>query len=277
MDILVIDRDPLTNQLLSARLEAMGHAVTVEANKNEAFEKIKAESFDCILFDPAPLSDALPIVVNILRCVGDRRRPYLILLSKTATEADAVSAFTHNVLHKPFGSQDVETKIGNAKRLIDIEANLATQDDTRSGGGLIGRAAFNQLFLSAMDRAFRYTEKSMIVLISMVNYDDIIATDNMDAAEDIVTRLSEKMTHMRRQSDVIGRLGPHDFGIMLQRPQYESESVDALNRFSEILNEFAGEFMGGAAAPYLDLDLISLPQGELVKRVRVPLSRNRVI
>lgn len=275
MDILIIDRDSLTNQLLSAKLTALGHEVIIEPNKNDALERIKGNNFDCVMIDPAPLSDALPIVVGVLRCLEGRQRPYMMILSKTATEIDAINAFSHDVLRKPFSSQDIEMKVSNAKRLMDIEYDLAKQDDIRSAGGLIGKAAFNQLFLSAMDRAFRYTEKSVIILLGMTNYDDIAAQAGQEEAEKIVVQLVEKMSFMRRQSDVIGRLGPHDFGIMLQRSSYENESIDALNRFADVLDKFVAEFAGASHAPRIELHMIELPKGALLKEKRVPLSREK--
>ena len=81
------------------------------------------------------------------------------------------------------------------------------------------------------------------------------------------------MNFMRRQSDVIGRLGSHNFGVLLQRPQYESEPMDAINRFSEILDKFYNEFKDKTMAPKIRLDLIELPQGALHKEILVPLEQ----
>lgn len=273
MEILVIDRESLTNQLISSKLTAKGHSVVVEPNKNEALEKIKNGKFDCIMLDPAPLSEARPIVIGIWKNIRTPVKPYLILLSKTATQEEAVMAGTNDVLLKPFSPQDIDIKAGNAARLIEICHHLLQEDNTRSSGGMIGKAAFNQLFLSALDRSFRYGERSLIVFLHMTNYDEIKAATGEQVVEDTVTKLTEKMTFMRRQSDVIGRLGQRDFGILLQRPHYESEPIDAINRFSEILDKFYGSFENKAAAPKIELSLVELPQGSLHAERFVPASR----
>jgi len=271
MDILVIDRDPLTRQLLGSRLSALGHAVTAEADKNEAFGKIRNNPFGCILVDPAPLSDARPVVINIWKNIHTSFRPYLMLLSKTATSEESIAAFANDALNKPFSTVDVETKIGNAERLTNLTRWLAQEDNIHSGGGMVGKAAFNQLFLSAIDRSFRYAERSLLIFMSMINYDAIAASAGVDAAENVVAKLTEKMTFMRRQSDVIGRLSPHDFAIMLQRPQYESEPIDAFNRFCEALDAFHTSYSNPDLAPRIDMSLISLPQGSLLQEGHVPL------
>lgn len=277
MDILVIDREPLTNQLLSSKLLAKGHTVVIEPNKNEAFEKIKAGTVNCILLDPTPLSDARPVVVGIWKNIRSAVKPYIILLSKAATQEEAVRAGANDVLIKPFSTLDIDTKIGNAERLMEICEHLVKEDDWHSSGGLIGKEAFNQLFLSAMDRSFRYAERSLIVFLSMINYDEILSACGEEGVNETIRQLTEKMTFMRRQSDVIGRLGSHDFGILLQRPQYETEPMDAINRFSEILDKFYHGFEDRARAPKVELHLVELPQGALHAERFIPLVRTAAL
>jgi len=271
MNIIVIDRDSLTNQLISSKLAAKGHSVTVELNKNEAFEKIRTQSFDCIMLDPYPLSEARPVVIGIWKALANNPvKPYLLLLSKTATPEEAILSGTNDVLVKPFSSLDIDVKIGNAARIMEISRHLAKEDNIHSSGGMIGKAAFNQLYLSTLDRAFRYGERSLVVFVDVMNYDEIAALG--EKGEEIIHRLTEKITIMRRQSDVIGRLGAQSFGILLQRPQYETEPIDAINRFSEILGEFYKEFEYDSKAipPTLELNLVELPQGILHEVRAVP-------
>ena len=114
MEILVIDRESLTNQLISSKLAAKGHAVVVEPNKNEALEKIKAGKFDCIMVDPAPLSEAKPVIIGIWKNIRTPIKPYLLLLSKTATAEEAIMSGTNDVLLKPFSLQQLGTVVANS-------------------------------------------------------------------------------------------------------------------------------------------------------------------
>lgn len=272
MDILVIDRETLTNQLIASKLGAKGHNVVAEPNKNTAFDLIKAGKFDCIMVDPAPLSEARPVVIGVWKNIRTPVKPYIILLSKTATTEDAITAGTNDVLNKPLSSHDLETKVGNAERLMELSRHLAKEDNVHSTGGMIGKAAFNQLFLSAIDRSFRYAERSLIVFITVTNHDDMLKASGQEVYEDTIKRLTEKMTFMRRQSDVIGRLGAESFAVLLQRPLYETEPVDAINRFSEVLDKFHQGFEDKATAPKLHLRLIELPQGAQHTERFVPLA-----
>lgn len=275
MQILVIDRDALTTQLLQGRLEALGHQVRIEPNKNDAFDILRDGAFDCILIDPAPLSEARPVIIGVWKNLRGPFKPYILLLSKSATREDAIMAGTNDVLAKPFDPRDLEEKVASAARLIALHRDLARDDNVHSGGGMIGKAAFNQLFLSAIDRAFRYGERSLIILLRVTNIDAMRAHD-AKGCEAVIEKLGERLTFMRRQSDVIGRLGTERYGILLQRPMYESEPFDALGRFCETLDKFHHAVEDKALAPHIELEMIELPQGALLSTCHAPLRDNIV-
>lgn len=262
MDILVIDRESLTNQLITSKLGAKGHQVTLEPNKNAACELLGNKSFDCIMVDPAPLSEARPVIIGVWKSLQkSAAKPYMLLLSKSATTEEAILAGANDALLKPLSSQELDEKIGNAGRLITVARMLAREDNVHSTGGMIGKAAFNQLFLSATDRAFRYGERSLIVFVRLMNHEKLQASIAPEAFDQLMEKLAKQMTYMRRQSDVIGRLGADDYAILLQRPQYESEPIDAINRFSEQLEKFCTAYDGGPVKPEIHLRLVELPQG----------------
>ncbi|HCS22789.1 MAG TPA: diguanylate cyclase [Alphaproteobacteria bacterium] len=261
MEILVIDRESLTNQLITSKLGAKGHQVTVEPNKNAAFELLGSKPFDCVMVDPAPLSEARPVIIGVWKSLKSAAKPYLMLLSKAATTEDAILAGANDVLIKPLSSQELDEKTGNAARLMTVARMLAREDNVHSTGGMIGKAAFNQLFLSATDRAFRYGERSLIVFVRLMNHEKLQASVTPEVFDGLMEKLAKQMTYMRRQSDVIGRLGADDFAILLQRPQYESEPIDAINRFSEQLDKFCATYDAGSVKPEIHLRLVELPQG----------------
>lgn len=271
MQILVIDRDALTTQLLQARLEARGHTLVSEPNKNAAFERLSAGGFDCVMIDPAPLSEARPVIIGVWKALRGPFKPYILLLSKSATREDAIMAGTNDVLNKPFDMKDLENKIDNAERLIALHRHLGVEDNIHSGGGMIGKAAFNQLFLSAVDRAFRYGERSLVIIVKVTNTAALRERGDMEAAQTL-TNLGEKLGYTRRQSDVIGRIAVDQFGILLQRPMYESEPLDALNRFAETLDKFHHSFDDKQFAPHIELELIELPEGVLLATRHAPLA-----
>ncbi len=280
MKILVIDKDDLTNQLLLSKLSSSGHDVVVESNKNKALEMLTAEWFDCVMLDPSPLSESRPIVHSIWKSVKSEIKPYIVLLTKNEemTTSHAILAGNNDFLLKPLNMEDIEEKISNSERFLDVFSYLEAGDDTVSLKGIINKKAFYQLFLSVLDRAYRYGEKNLIVFINISNYADVAEILTLEELKKLHENVAEKMTLMRRQSDVVGHIGDSDYAILLQRPQYEAEPLDAIERFTNELTRFTVELQdkGINININFDLDLVEIPQGILHSRKTISNSKEKV-
>lgn len=264
MRLLIIDRDTLSNQLLQSRLEGRNYEITVEPSKNDALELLKEHDFDVILFDPAPIQDARAIIISIFKTIRGRFEPQFLLLSKTMSAEDAVAAGANDLIPKPVGTQELEEKLDNIDRLVKLIHKMEKSEDLPPQRGIINKDAFNELFLSAIDRAHRYAERSYVVFITI------------DAAGETLKHACEKLRYIRRQSDVIGRTGEKEFGILLQRPQYESEPYDATTRFTEVLSQFVSELEEGHSIQ-MDLKLIEIPVGKQHIHTRVTEEETSVV
>src|SRR5688572_22821764 len=116
MKILVSDRDGLSSQIIRSKLESAGFVVVEEPDKNMAMEILKKDGADVVLFDPAPIAEAQPVVLGIRR--SSPRYPYIIFLTQNVTREDAFRIGCNDILSKPVTGSDVVDKVHNAARLI---------------------------------------------------------------------------------------------------------------------------------------------------------------
>lgn len=275
MDILVIDREPLAAQLISSKLTAKGHNVTAETMKNDALDRIKEENFDLIFIDPAPLTDPQPMIFGIWKNLQTKVYPYVVMLAKGATRETAISAGCNDALAKPLDAMALHELLDNAERLTDLYKQLDEGDDYPSEGEVISKSAFNKLMWSAVDRAFRYSDSSFIVLVKIENYEDMEKAHGEKTADTVLHNMVEKLSFMCRRCDMVGRIGHHEFAILLQRPRYESEPMDAIGRFAEVLDKFRGEDRNKGALPEMSLSIIELPFGKHIGSRYVPKENAR--
>ena len=265
MKILIIDRDDVTTQLMKSKLEPLGHQITTEHVKNDAIERLSSETFDIIFVDPSPLTSARPLVLNIRRSVGNY--PYIILLSENSDQEEALKIGTNDALQKPLDIAALDEKINNAKNIINLIKRIGDDsEDFPSAGGVIAKSAFNQLFLSGIDRADRYGERTFVLFITMSNYTEIRDMDGQYAADYAVAKLSQYLVLMRRQSDIIGQTGRDEYALLLQRPIYETEPMEAAKRFAESLEGCKDIVSEGSAAVEITVSLIDLPVGSMVSK-----------
>lgn len=260
MKIMVVDREDLASQLIASRLEPIGHNVLHEAVKNNAPERMISGHYNLVYVDPSPLTSARPLIMNIRRAVP--AYSYIVLMSQTGTREEAIKAGCNDFLGKPVDNGVLDKTVANADRLLRLTKRIGDDsEDFPSAGGVIAKSAFNQLFLSAIDRADRYGERSFVLFISMSNYGAIVERDGQYAGDYAVAVLSKYLVRLRRQSDIIGQTAKFEYALLLQRPQYETEPVEAANRFAESIGKLDDIFTAGNTPPEITISLIDLPVG----------------
>ncbi len=272
MQVLVIDRDEMAANLIKSRLEPVGHRVAIQADKSaEALDAISREPWDVIFIDPSPLTNPKPLVQSLRRNM--RRYPYTILLSSTLGLAEALTSAMNDALAKPLDPALLDTHMNNAARLNNIMKHMGDDsEDFKSAGGVIAKSAFNQLFLSCIERADRYGENSFLLYITMSNYTSTVDRDGEVEADIMVAKMAKHLVRLRRQSDIIGQTRRNEYVLLMQRPAYESEPVDAANRFAEALSKCTDIIAGSPLLEAeLTVSLVDLPTASLVISHKIDL------
>ena len=260
MKILIVDRDRLVSQMIVNRLEGDDYHIEEEMVKNDAMEKIAAEAYDVVMIDPSPMKDAHAMVMNIRRVA--RQYPYVIIMGEELSLEDVNKVGANNFVNKPLDSEDLKLKIEHAGQIQDFRKKLGDlSEDFPSAGGVISKSAFNQLFLSAIDRGWRYAESAHILSFTIENYDDILRMDGTHHASYSVSKLAQHLVRLRRQSDVIGQTGRNEYSLILQRTNKENEAVDAAKRFAANIDEINDFLAEDANAIRIRISLMELPTG----------------
>lgn len=264
MNILIIDRDDSSAQLLKSRLESMGHEVDHEPAKDKAAEMLREKPYEYIFVDPSPMNSARQMVVNVRRSIT--KSPYLFLASSQVSQADAIKDGANDLIAKPYDVNALGDKMANAERLRSLVLRIDdTREDFPSAGGVIAKSAFNQLFLSGIDRAGRYGEQSYVLFIRISNYDRIKGTDGGYAADFASAQLSQKLVQIRRQSDIIGQTAKYEYALMLQPAAHPKEPLEAAARFADTLNSADAFNPDGKVPAEITVNLVVLPTGAELK------------
>ena len=263
MKILIIDRDEISAQIMVSKLTEMGHECIIEPVKNDGVERVRAEKIDMVFIDPSPMADAQALVLGIKR---NSRYPIFIgLLAAKDIEVnydEVMSMGCNDFIQKPLDPETLEKKVSNAIRLENYSNRLSdTLEDFPSAGGIISKSAFNQLFLSSLDRGGRYKERTYVLSIAIYNYEEIKDLDGNYNAEYSASKMANFLANMRRLSDIIGQIGINEYSLLLQRTQNETEAIDAAKRFSAALDEAREIVPPGGHKVMISVRLLHLPSG----------------
>lgn len=219
---------------MKSRLEPVGHTVTAIQNKGEIADNITRHDVDLVFIDPSPVTNPKPMIVSLRRQI--RYYPYIVLVSDAFSLADALSFGLNDLLEKPLDMAALDQKVDNGQRLLSLIRHMNDDsEDFPSAGGVISKSAFNQLFFSCIDRADRYGERTFAIFITLKNYKPIAADYGIDEANIAAAKLAQHLVRLRRASDIIGQTRVNEYALLLLRPTYEAEPIEAANRFADAL------------------------------------------
>ncbi|MCB1538722.1 MAG: response regulator [Rhodospirillales bacterium] len=262
MNILIIDRDRDSCEHLRGLLEDEGrNRVAVEPIKNSAIELIRKEDFDVIFYDPVPQNEMRSFIVGVRRSTG--AFPPFVLITHNLTRAQALAAGGNAILQKPIDDAKALKAARDAASISKISRLMADEsEDFPSKNGIIAKSAFNQLWITSLDRADRHGEESFFIFIEVENLDQIAAKDGAEAAAEVAGNLRKTISRTRRTSDIAGHIRSAQFCLLLSRPSREDEPFLAANRFAESLKENHDLISTTPTRAILKISLLSVPSGE---------------
>ena len=193
-----------------------------------------------------------------------RQYCYVALMGEDIDNQSAASVGANDAIAKPIDPEAVQKIILSAKNFLDYSKLLSDiSEDFPSAGGVIAKSAFNQLFLSSIDRGWRYVEKTYILSVSIDNFEDIKALDGDQHALYGASKLAHHLVRLRRQSDVIGQVRENEYCLLLQRTANENEAEEAAKRFTANLQEIDDFIPAEGNSLKIKVALTELPSGRL--------------
>ncbi len=263
MTVLILDRDRAAFDQMAHILSEQNIPFEQAATRDQAIDMLRQKPFEAIIFDPAPQNEIRPFVLGARRMA--RQYPFVILTSHTIDLQKSLASGCNDYLGKPFDPIQIQKKIEAATRMGRLVTQLNDEsEDFPSKEGVIAKSAFNQLFISCLDRADRYGEQSYIIFVKIRNFDTIIAQEGHSGLQGPSDALKKYITRIRRLSDIAGQIKTHEFAMLLLRPAKEDEPFLAANRFSESLQDFHDLISCGQTPVELTVSLLSLPSAQIL-------------
>lgn len=145
MNVLVVDDDSITRQMLAFTLRKAGYDVTTATNGAEAYERFLTDQHQLIVSDwSMPGMDGLELC-RAIRRADSNRYVYFILLTTHDRPEDAIAglgAGADDYVRKPFDPGELIMRVNAGQRVINLEtrgltifalARLAESRDPETG------------------------------------------------------------------------------------------------------------------------------------------------
>lgn len=182
--VLLVEDNPLNQQVAVKLLEKMGGLVSIANNGQEAIEKLEKENFDCVLMDvQMPVMDGYEATRKI-RANPAMRDVKIIAMTANAMEQDkakCLEAGMNDFITKPISPQVLYSAIG---RWVNGENNPVTQLDRYETADVdvIDYSVLEQLFGTES----AHIRDEMLRVFVEATRNDLLALEKSLASGDVV-------------------------------------------------------------------------------------------
>lgn len=138
MQVLLVEDNPINQDLASRRLKKLGHEVTLAENGFKAVELVQERAYDCILMDiQMPDMDGFEATASIRAYEEEVARPpqYIIAMTAHALKGDrerCLESGMDNYMAKPFRAQDIQKVLDDAAHSLALREQASRP--TKAGG-----------------------------------------------------------------------------------------------------------------------------------------------
>lgn len=129
MDVLVVDDETISRQILEHTLREAGFRVTAARDGQEALSLLKEHSHQLVVSDwQMPRMDGIELC-RAIRAADLRRYVYFIMVTSRDQMIDAISGFETGVddyIAKPFNPVELQMRVNVGRRIAELETSQVT-------------------------------------------------------------------------------------------------------------------------------------------------------
>ena len=223
--ILVVEDDEYNMKILKKILKDENYKVYTQSDGKDAVEKAKWARIDAVLLDiMMPEIDGFSVCQLLKEDPETRDIPIIMVTAITEGEtlkrAFELGAFDY--IKKPIDRIEVLARLSAALEYSEQQKKL--QDMAMRDGltGLYTHTLLLELLEKECSKARRYKTSLAFLMIDIDHFKKVNDTYGHRAGDMILSLVADTLEINSRRSDVVGRYGGEEFGIVLQDISYDN-------------------------------------------------------
>ncbi len=243
-EVLVVEDDSLTCQVLKRMLEGWGYGVRTCDNGSEAWEILQSENIKFVIADwLMPVMDGLTLCRKI-RSSGSPGYTYIVLVTGKDKKEDIIEgleAGADDYLAKPFDPDELKARLRTGERILDLERKLTARNERLrelnirleelaridSLMNIGNRRGFHETIEKIHHRACRYDRRYGVILCDIDNFKAYNDTYGHIHGDGILRTVAESIKRTIRLSDDIFRFGGEEVIVVLPEQDIASTALAA--------------------------------------------------
>lgn len=292
-------------EVLRARLQASGYAVTSASDGEEALAAVEREPPDLILLDVMmPRLDGHEVARRIK---SNPSLPFIPIIMQTALESveskvEGLGAGADDYITKPINFAELQARLSSMLRIKALQdaverrerqlaaanAELSRMAITDGLTGLFNRRHIEDRLHEMFEHSLRLNEPLGCVLLDLDHFKTVNDTFGHQAGDEVLRQFAQVLRRSAREVDKIGRYGGEEFMVLLPGASLEA-AVTFAERARQEVEAFDVVFDGGRVRRTLSAGVAAWPHSRICDRhtlvkvaddalyVAKRLGRNRVV
>lgn len=248
MHIVLAEPSRVGRKILTQLLEQQGYSVVSFGNGLEAYNYIQYGGRADLLLTSfeLPGMSGMELCWEVRLLAQENRQLYIIAMSSSMAAHKVIEALdcgADDFIHKPPLPEELFAKLRAVQRQVQLQQQLREMATHDSMTSLLNRSAFLDTSSNVLNNAFQDTPVS-IIMLDIDHFKSVNDTYGHHAGDVAICKIASLI---KRERDVVGRLGGEEFAIVLPT----ASDVEAV--------EYAEWLRGSIAGLTVEVDSHSFP------------------
>ncbi len=218
-EILVVDDDPTTIQLVSFMIQKIGYNTSSAENGEQALKMIDENQYDLILLDiMMPGMNGFEVMQKLMDNPSTRdKAPIIFLTAMTDTDSivKGLNLGAVDYITKPITGQIFKARVKTHLALHYQKKRLEKQTMSDEITDLLNRNGFTNVYEDHLNFHKRKDLITALLYVDLDQFKTINESIGHEAGNELLSKVSGVLKKSVRDADVVGRLGGDKFVVGL--------------------------------------------------------------
>ncbi len=248
MKVLIIDDDPASVALARQWLKKDGHGIVTAADGEEGLSRAAGEEPDLILLDVhMPGMNGFQVCERLKADSRLRNIPVIFLSAadETREKVKGLDLGAVDYVTKPFDRFELPARVRAALRTKRLQDLLTVYSEIDSLTEVYNRRVLMERLEQEWNRTRRYSTTVAFIMCDIDHFKAVNDTHGHPTGDQVLERIATLLRKSVRSSDMVGRYGGEEFGIIMvnadrdsaasaaERYRWKIESMDLHSRKGE--------------------------------------------
>jgi diguanylate cyclase (GGDEF)-like protein len=214
-NVLIVDDDDMIAEFYAQTLQSAGMNTSTINNPRDCMEALNHSAVDLILIDyTMPFCSGQELATIIRQHEQYKSLPIVFMSAQQDIESQLINSGLgiDDFLVKPFTPAQLISVVGSrAARAAELKSLMVRDNFT----GLFNHARFLEIMSEELMNIQRHGRQTCYAIIDIDHFKKINDTYGHSAGDQVLKSLARMLQQQLRRSDIIGRCGGEEFGILL--------------------------------------------------------------